>query len=358
MTTIDTFAPSRPGLRERLQRLPKRALVAAGIAAAAMIGGAAWIAAPASSVSTDDAYLQADSSIVAPKVQGLIAHVLVRDNQKVKAGQALIEIDPRDFDQAVKAAKADVAAAEANLKEQGSRESLAAANVAAAAAAIRAAQAQSTRAAADGARFARLGAKGYVSKSQAEDMRAAAISAAADADKSRAAHAAAIEQAKATMQARGQLEAALAKAKAALSQAELNLSYTVIRAPVDGVVGDRRAQIGEYVQPGTQLLTVVPMNTLYVKANFKETQTARILVGQHARIRIDALPHTTFVAEVESFSPGSGSEFALLPFEPANGNFTRIVQRVPVRLKLMPDQPGHEKLRPGLSADVTVELER
>jgi len=358
MTTIDTFAPSRPGLRERLRRLPARAFVAAGIAAAAMVGGAAWIAAPASSVSTDDAYLQADSTIVAPRVPGLIARVLVRDNQAVTAGQALIEIDPRDFDRAVKAATADVAAAEANLKEQGARESLAAANVSAAAAAIRAAQAQSTRAAADGARFGRLGAKGYVSKSQAEDMRASAISAAADADKARAAHAAALEQEKATLQARGQLAAALAKARAELAQAQLNLSYTVIRAPVDGVVGDRQAQIGEYVQPGTQLLTVVPMDTLYVTANFKETQTSRILVGQHARIRIDALPHRTFDAEVESFSPGSGSEFALLPFEPANGNFTRIVQRVPVRLRLIPHQAGHERLRPGLSADVTVELER
>jgi membrane fusion protein (multidrug efflux system) len=138
--------------------------------------------------------------------------------------------------------------------------------------------------------------------------------------------------------------------------AQQNLAHTVIRAPVDGVVGDRQAQIGEYVQPGTQLLTVVPLATLYVEANFKETQTARMLPGQRARITIDALSGETLDGEVESFAPGSGSEFSLLPFEPATGNFTRIVQRVPVRIRLLPNQPDIARLRPGLSADVTVTL--
>ena len=122
-------------------------------------------------------------------------------------------------------------------------------------------------------------------------------------------------------------------------------------------MGDRQAQIGEYVQPGTQLMTVVPMDTVYVAANFKETQTARMLVGQKAHVRFDALPGHEFTGKVESFAPGSGSEFSLLPFEPATGNFTRIVQRLPVRIHLDPNQPGLERLRPGLSADVTVDFE-
>src|SRR5262249_53333653 len=142
---------------------------------------------------------------------------------------------------------------------------------------------------------------------------------------------------------RGQLTAARDKAKAALSLARQNLDHTMITAPVAGLVGDRQAQIGEYVQPGTRLMTIVPMDTVYIVANFKETQTARMLVGQHARIRVDALPGQIIDGEVESFAPASGSEFSLLPYEPATGNFTRIVQRVPVRIRLLSGQADLER---------------
>ncbi|MEJ0041759.1 MAG: HlyD family secretion protein [Rhizomicrobium sp.] len=187
-------------------------------------------------------------------------------------------------------------------------------------------------------------------------MRATAAGAAADADKSRAGLTASQQQLAMVEQTRAQLVAALARARAALSIAQQNLTHTVIRSPVDGVVGDRQVQVGEYVQPGTQLLTIVPMDTLYVVANFKETQTARMLVGQKAHVTIDALGGDTLDGEVESFAPGSGSEFSLLPFEPATGNFTRIVQRVPVRIHLDPGQPDLARLRPGLSAEVKVEF--
>ncbi len=197
-----------------------------------------------------------------------------------------------------------------------------------------------------------------MSREQAEQMRATAAGAAADADRSRAAYAASQQQVAVIDQSRGQLVAAVAKADAALALARQNLSHTVIRAPVDGVVGGRQVQIGEYVQPGTQLLTVVPMNTIYVVANFKETQTARMLAGQRAHITVDALTGQTLDGEVESFAPGSGSEFSLLPFEPATGNFTRIVQRVPVRIRLETGQSAIARLRPGLSAEVQVDLSR
>jgi membrane fusion protein (multidrug efflux system) len=357
MTTIAFDSTEQRALAPSLlHRLPLRTIGIAGIAAAAMIAGAAWIAMPASSVSTDDAYVKADSTIVAPKVQGLIAEILVRDNQAVEAGQPLIRIDVEDYQQAVSAAEADVAFAEAALAQQSAQEQLASANVRAADAAIHSADAERTRAAADWNRFEALAGNGGVAKREAEQKRATALTAAADVDKSRAALSASQQQVTAVARSRGQLAAARQKAKAALSLARQNLEHTVIAAPVAGIIGDRQAQIGEYVQPGTRLMTIVPMDTVYVVANFKETQTSRMLVGQHAKIRVDALPGVTLEGEVESFAPASGSEFSLLPYEPATGNFTRIVQRVPVRIRLLDGRADLERLRPGLSANVTVDL--
>ncbi len=356
MTTAtyqDTIAPSRFA---RLRNLPRRGVIVAGAAVLLALAGIGWILLPASSVTTDDAYLRADSTIVAPKVHGLVAAVLVRDNQAVKKGQPLVRLDDDDYRQALDAAQADIQTAQAALDQFGAQRNLAAANSAAAAAAIRAAQAEDARAAADRRRFDSLAATGDVSRQQSDQARATALGAAANTDKSKAALAAAQAQLAVVDQTRAQLLAALARARAALTLAQQNLDHTVIRAPVDGVVGDRQVQIGEYVQPGTELLTVVPMATLYVEANFKETQTARMLVGQHARVSIDALGGETLDGTVESFAPGSGSQFSLLPFEPATGNFTRIVQRVPVRIRFDPNQPDVARLRPGLSAEVKVAL--
>ena len=151
-------------------------------------------------------------------------------------------------------------------------------------------------------------------------------------------------------------QASEARATAALDLARQDRSYTVVKAPIDGVVGDRKSNVGDYVQPGTRLMTVVPLNALYVVANFKETQVARMLAGQPATIEADALPGVKLRGKVESFAPGSGSQFSLLPFEPGTGNFTKIVQRVPVRIALDRDQPDIERLRPGLSTTVTVDL--
>jgi membrane fusion protein (multidrug efflux system) len=348
---IEDLPRRAPSFAERLRALPKRALIVAAI-----LGGVGWIALPASSVSTDDAYVKADSTIVAPKVQGLIAQILVRDNQRVAKGQPLIRIDDEDYAQAVQSAQAEVDAAEAALAQLPAQQALAEANARAANAAIRSADAEKIRAAADDARMDRLASSGDISRAQADQARAGAIRAEAQAAQSRASFAASASQVEFVARSRGQLAAARAKARAALSLAKQNLEHTVVRAPVDGIVGDRQAQQGEYVQPGTQLMTIVPLDTVYVVANFKETQTARMLSGQHARITFDALPGRTFDGEVESFAPGSGSEFSLLPFEPATGNFTRIVQRIGTRIRLLPGQPDVARLRPGLSAEVRVEL--
>ncbi len=357
-TTFDATEIQRPSFGMRLRARPKRALLVGGGALVLALAGAFWIAMPASSVSTDDAYLKADSTAVAPRVHGLIAAILVRDNQHVTRGQPLLRIDAEEYTQDVAAAKADVEAAHAALDQLGAQEALAAANANAAAAAIRAADAEKQRAASDDRRFSFLVKSGDVSRRQAEEMRATAAGASADADRTRAAYAASREQLSAVTKTRGQLLAALAKAEAALALARQNLRHTVIASPIDGVVGDRQAQLGEYVQPGTQLMTIVPVQDIYVVANFKETQTARMLAGQRAHVVIDALPGETLEGTVDSFSPASGSEFSLLPFEPATGNFTRIVQRLPVRIHFDRGQADLLRLRPGLSAKVTVALAR
>jgi membrane fusion protein (multidrug efflux system) len=362
MTTIEDAATLTrdAGLGQRVgarvRALPRRALAVLGLAVAAALLGGTWIALPAASVSTDDAYLKADNTIVAPKVRGLVEEVLVQENTHVKAGDILIRIDAEDYAQAVKSAEADLASAEALLAQQSAHEALAAANVTASATAIRSADAERHRAEIDARRYNALADNSNIPRRDAERVRATAIAAVAAADKARADLAARESEADVVAHTRAQLVADVAKAEAALSLARLNLEHATVRAPVSGIVGDRQVQIGEYVQPGTQLMRIVPTDTIYVSANFKETQTGRMRVGQPVEIEIDALPGHDFHGEVESFAPASGSEFALLPFEPATGNFTRIVQRLPVRVRLLPGQEGADRLRPGLSAKVTVDL--
>ncbi len=310
--------------------------------------------------------------MVAPKVRGLVADVLVAHNQPVKRGDPLVRIDPEEFDARVASASADlqnaqasVQAATAALTSLDAEEQLAASNVRAAQTSIRSADAQSERAQADRRRYENLVASGAVARRDADTYRAAAITAQSDADHSRAELEVSRDQASVTQAKRATLlanraeaEAAVARAQAALSLARQDQDHAVIRAPIDGVVGDRQVEPGDYVQPGTRLLTIVPMHALYVTANFKETQVSRMTIGQPATIKVDALPGKALKGEVESFAPGSGSQFSLLPFEPGTGNFTKIVQRVPVRIRLDPGQAGLERLRPGLSTTVKVRLNR
>jgi membrane fusion protein (multidrug efflux system) len=353
-------------------RLPfsRRTLIAVGGACAIAVAGAVFIALPKASESTDAAYVEADNSVVAPKVRGLIAEVLVGHNQSVRKGDPLFRIDPEEFDARVGGAEADLANAQASVQSAraalialDAEERLAAANVRAAQTAIGSADAQDVRAEADRQRYEKLVASGAVARRDADAFRAAAITAAADADHSRAELDVSRSQAAVTRAKRATLEAALAQSQAAAARAQAALTlalqdqdHTVIRAPIDGVAADRQVEAGDYVQPGTRLLTIVPMGSLYVTANFKETQTARMLPGQAATIKVDALPGVKLKGSVESFAPGSGSQFSLLPFEPGTGNFTKIVQRVPVRIRFDAGQTGLDRLRPGLSTTVTVRL--
>jgi membrane fusion protein (multidrug efflux system) len=368
----DASIDAPTAIAEPRSRAPfsRRTLLAVSAAAVVAIDGAAYILAPKGAETTDAAYVQADRSTVAPKVRGLVAEVLVAHNQTVRRGDPLIRIDPEEFDARVASATADlqnaqatVEAARAALVSLGAEEQLAASNVRAARTSIRSADAQNVRADADRQRYDNLVASGAVARRDADAYRAVAITAGSDADHSRAELDVSVNQLSVTQAKRATLVASLAQAKAGVAHAQAALdlarqdqTHTVIRAPVDGVVGDRQVEPGDYVQPGTRLLTIVPMTTLFVTANFKETQTARMLAGQPAAIRVDALPGMTLKGHVESFAPGSGSQFSLLPFEPGVGNFTKIVQRVPVRIRLDPGQAAVQRLRPGLSTTVTVRL--
>jgi len=351
-------------------RLPfsNRTLLAVSVAVVVAAAGAVYIASPKASESTDAAYIQADSSVVAPKVRGLVAEVLVSHNQQVKRGDPLIRIDPEEFDAKVASAQAElqnaqatVGSAKAALISLDAEQALAASTVRAAETSIRSADAQNVRAEADRKRFDNLVATGAVARRDADTYRAAAVTAQSDADHSRAELDVSRGQAAVTAAKRATLTAALAAANAGVSRAQAALDlarqdqgHTVVRAPIDGEVGDRQVEAGDYVQPGTRLLTIVPMNALYVTANFKETQVARMVVGQPAAIKVDAMPGRIFKGEVDSFAPGSGSQFSLLPFEPGTGNFTKIVQRVPVHIRIDPGQAGLDRLRPGLSTTVKV----
>jgi membrane fusion protein (multidrug efflux system) len=376
MTAIplrDVSAPPAPApVRKRALPFSRRTLIVVSVALAVAAAGAIYIAIPKATVSTDAAYVEADSSVIAPRVRGLVARVFVDHDQVVKKGDPLVALDPEEFDARVSSATADLANAEAGVDAakaafdtQAADEGLAAANVRAADTTIAASDAQRVRADADLARFDQLVDSGAVSKHEAELARATALSARSDAEHSRAVLAVSRSQATATLAKRAALranlaaaEAAVARAQAALDLAKQDQGHAIIRAPIDGVVGDRQVQEGDYLSPGTRLMTVAPMNALYVTANFKETQVARMLVGQTARVEVDALPGKALKGHVESFAPGTGSQFSLLPFEPGTGNFTKIVQRVPVRIALDPGQPGMDRLRPGLSSTVTVHLGR
>lgn len=348
----------------------RRTAIAVGTAIAAAALGAWWITSPPTVQSTDDAYVQADSSDVAPRVRGFVTALLVQDNQLVRTGDPLVRIDPEEFEARVASAAADLAAAKAEaagaraaLVRLGAEERLAAAGIEEARTAIRSADAQRDQRARDAARYAALVQSGSIARQTAEQASAAAISAHSEAERVRAALVVAQRQFAVTTARRADLVAAIAKAdasvaqrQAALALAKQDMEHSVIRAPITGLVGNRQANVGDYVQPGSRLMSIVPVTRLYVTANFKETQTARMSPGQRASVAIDALGGQRLTGHVDSIAPGSGSTFALLPFEPGTGNFTKIVQRVPVRIALDPVQKGLERLRPGLSVTARVEL--
>jgi membrane fusion protein (multidrug efflux system) len=305
-------------------------------------------------VSTDDAYIQADSTLVAPKISGYVAELLVDDNQTAHAGRVLARIDDRDFRAALDEASANVAAAtasianlDAQIAAQGSAIKEADAAVAAASAALSLAQRND-------ARRREMARVGYGTEEQADNASTEAKEKLAALQRLQAAADGARQQLAVLNTQRQLAQAQLARTEAVQRQASLNLSYTEIVAPVDGTVGARTVRQGQYVQAGTQLMALVPLPQAYVVANFKETQLTHIQPGQTARIAVDSFPGDDLEGRVESLAPASGLEFALLPPDNATGNFTKIVQRVPVKIVLAPDKALLGKLRPGTSVEVSI----
>ena len=305
--------------------------------------------------STDDAYLQADSVTVAPKVSGYITDVYVGDNVTVKPGDPLVRLDSRQYQAALDQAQATVDAREADIQRAQAGIQQQRAAIAQAKAQLLVAQVASRHAEDEVRRYAPLASTGAESGDQLSVLTS-------NRDQARAtlaADTAAVDQAQARItdltaqiaQARAQLEAARASAR----QSQLDLQDTLVRSTLAGRVGDRTVRVGQYAQPGTRMMTIVPVQSVYLTANFKETQIGRMRAGQHASIHVDALPDTDLHGVVDSFSPGTGSEFALLPPENATGNFTKIVQRVPVRIRLDADEQTRKLLVPGLSVTVDVD---
>jgi membrane fusion protein (multidrug efflux system) len=304
--------------------------------------------------STDDAYVGGDVTVIAPKVAGFIAEMAVTDNQMVHAGDLLVRLDDRDYKAALDRATAAVAAQTATLANLDASRQLQLSVINAAKAGVTAADAETVRTRDDQARFKALAADNAASTQVFQKADAEYKQAVAAGDRARAQAEAATRQLDVIATQRQQAEAALAGAQADLETAKLNLGYTELRAPVDGYVGNRSGRPGAYATVGAQLLSVVPAQGLWVDANFKESQLAHMLPGQKVSVEADVLPGQIFQGTVVSVAPATGAQFSILPPENATGNFTKIVQRVPVRIALASDAAKLGQLRPGLS--VTAEV--
>jgi len=303
---------------------------------------------------TDDAYVKADSTIIAPKVSGYIAEVLVSDNEPVKAGQTLARIDDRDFRAALQQAQADVAASDAVVKNLNVQIELQEPLIQQQAAEVDAIDASLKFAQQERARYDELMKTGAGTIQRAQQTDAALRAQTAQLQQGKAGLIAANKKIEVLATQRAQAVAQLGHARAVEQQAALNLSYTEITAPVGGTVGARTLRVGQYVQAGTQLMAVVPLDAVYVVANFKETQLTHVRNGQPVELRVDSFHSTRLKGHVDSLSPASGLEFALLPPDNATGNFTKIVQRVPVKI-VLDDHGLNGLLRPGMSAVPTVD---
>jgi len=338
---------------------PRVRIILLLVLTAAVIGGVLWYVRYESvgkfMQGTDDAYVQADAVTVSPKVSGYVDKVFVAENQTVKAGDPLIQIDARDYraQAAQVEAQIDVARANAEGVRAQIREQQAA--IAKAQSDLAAARSDAAFAHSEVARYQPLAASGAETRERLSQLQ----NQARQADAQVAAAGAALTSAQrrvGTLQAQVQQAQAQGQAgRAQLAAANVNLGATVLRASIDGRVGDKTVRVGQFVQAGTRLMSVVPVTQLYVEANFKETQLGLMRVGQPVTLEVDALPGVEIHGHVESVSPGTGAQFSLLPPQNATGNFTKIVQRVPVRIAIDAGQETRALLVPGMSADVTVD---
>jgi membrane fusion protein (multidrug efflux system) len=340
----------------RKPSLKRVALVA--VMALAVVGGGKlahdWWTVGRFMESTDDAYVGGDVTALAPKVAGLISQIAVADNQPVRAGDLLLKLDDRDYRAALARAEAAVLLQRAALTNLDALRHLQDAVIAQAQAGVTAADAETTRTHDDQIRFKQLVSERAVSTQEFQKADADYKEALADGEKSRATLMAAQRQLDVIATQKQQAQAALDAAIAERDLARLNLSYTELRAPMDGLVGNRSAQVGAYATVGSQLISIVPTRGLWIDANFKESQLAQMRAGAPATVKIDLLGGKSLRGHVVSFAPATGAQFSVLPVENATGNFTKIVQRVTVRIQLDDEAVALGQLRPGLSVTAKV----
>ncbi|KRB50648.1 hemolysin secretion protein D [Phenylobacterium sp. Root700] len=328
---------------------------------AAAIGGVllvlfAWRLPPfdTGAQSTDNAYVRGNVTLISPKLDGYVTQVLVKDFMPVAAGQPLVTIDDRNYRQKVDQALASLASEKANLANWDQQRRRGEANISLVGSQGASARAALAKAQADYNRARPLVDKGWLAPTELDRLRLAVQQAQAAVGQADAQARVAREDLASVGVSRAALEAAVARAQAAVQLAQIDLQNTAIVAPVAGQVGEVGVKVGQYVAPGTQLMGLVPQ-TVWITANFKETQVADVAVGEPVRIRVDALPGVTLRGRVERIGPATGSEFAVIKPDNATGNFTKVVQRLPVRIAVEPNQEAAARLRPGMSAVVSID---
>ncbi|WP_272990672.1 HlyD family secretion protein [Spongiibacter tropicus] len=339
--------------------LPKKAKITSAVLLLAVaIGCVLYLNRPessASSQSTKDAYVQADFTFVAPQIVGKVDQVFVEENQQVKAGDLLATIDDRDFVVAVDAAKAQVSGANASVASLEARLAQQQNAIHQAQAAVAMDKAELVLARANHERYRNLAADGSGTVQAMQQAQSQLNIRLASQEKNQAGLKAAQQQVAILQAELEKAKAALAQAQAAQAAAELKLSYTRITAPVDGTVGQKSVRVGAFVNIGTPLLAIVPLDAVYIQANYRETQLAHIQIGQTVDIKVDALPGATLKGTVASLGPASGVSYSAIAPHNATGNFTKIVQRLPLRIRVDSGQPEANKLRVGMSVVPTIQ---
>jgi membrane fusion protein (multidrug efflux system) len=334
--------------------------VAVGVAAVVALGVLVYWLAPGlfgkrTQQNTNDAFVSADFTLVVPRVAGFIKEVLVEDNQQVKAGQLLALIDDRDLRAAAQAADAETLVARAQLQNARATLERQASVIAQAQATVVSAKAEMAFAEHELNRYNHLAGVGAGTVQNAQQARTRIDQATARLANVTAMLAAERKQVEILTAQRDAAEGGLKRAQAALEMASYELSYTRIVAPQDGMVGERAVRVGAYVTPGSKILAVVPLAQAYVVANFQETQLTDVQPGQDVQVRVDSLGGQALSGRVESIAPATGVTFASVKPDNATGNFTKVVQRIPVKIVLDPGQALAERLRVGMSVEASID---
>src|SRR3954468_14924576 len=345
--------------RPKRRRIP--VIIVGGLALALGVWGLNRYLYSRHHVSSDNAQVDGHITLIAPRIAAFVTRILVDDNQHVQAGDTLVILDARDLKVKLQQAEADLHQAEAAVGSRGKAGQTQAeleatrAEAASAQASVSAAEADYHKAAADVERYRKLAAQKIVSAQQFDAAEASAAQAAAKLEAARRQASAAGSQVSASGAAVRSADARLAAAQAAVENTKLQVGYARITAPSTGVIAKRNAETGALVQPGQSLMSIVPDKNVWVTANLKETQLTHVRVGDRAEFTVDAYPGRKFEGRVESLSPATGARFALLPPDNATGNFTKVVQRVPVKIAVEHPTQTEVPLRPGMSVDVTIE---